>query len=271
MSSLKPATDRSPWRDYGDKRSRRIHIACDVTFNEEAAENFDEESCKRFSVNLDFGNYNESLEEDEEDFESAESSGEENDEVSPSISDRQQDEVRQTGRQLRDRRTLRVPDRYSEFGYASIADVVPQTYESAVSSVEAVQWKCAMNEEMSALRKNKTWTLERLPENKKTVACKWVFTKKLDSNGNVERYKARLVAKGFTQREGIDFSETFAPVVRYESVRILLAIAERDDFELAQFDIKTAFLYGELKELIFMEQPQGFVDKSQPLAVCKLK
>ena len=119
--------------------------------------------------------------------------------------------------------------------------------------------------------KNNTWTLEKLPRNQKTIACKWVYTKKLDSDGNVQRYKARLVAKGYTQREGIDFSKTFAPVVRYESIRMLLAIAATDDLELAQFDVKTAFLHGEIKETIFMEQPQGFIEKNYPQAVCRLR
>lgn len=93
-----------------------------------------------------------------------------------------------------------------------------------MSSVEAKKWKRAMHEELSALRENNTWTLETLPINQKITTCKWVYTKKLDSDGNVQRCKARLVAKAYTQREGIDFSKTFAPVVRYESIRMLLAI-----------------------------------------------
>lgn len=78
------------------------------------------------------------------------------------------------------------------------------------------------------------------------------------------------MARGFAQREGVDYSDTFIPVVRYESVRMLLAIVAEKDYEIAQFDVKTAFLYGTLSERIFMGQPRGFEDKSNPKAVCRL-
>lgn len=101
------------------------------------------------------------------------------------------------------------------------------------------------------------------------MGCKWIFTIKTNSDGNT-RYKARLVAKDFSQKEGIDYFETYAPVVRYESIRILLAVAAEKNYGIAQFDVKTAFLYGELNEEIFIEQLHGFVNKNQPKAVCKL-
>lgn len=126
-----------------------------------------------------------------------------------------------------------------------------------------------MCEEMIALRQNETWTLEELPKGQRTLGCKWVYSKKTNSNGDTRRYKARLVTRGYAQREGVDYFD-FAPVVRYESIRMFLVIAVREDYKIAQFDVKTVFLYGILKEKIFMEQPRGFENSTKPNAVCRL-
>jgi hypothetical protein len=103
-----------------------------------------------------------------------------------------------------------------------------------------------MHEEMEALHKNKTWDLVKLPNGKKVVGCKWVFTIMHKADGSVEPYKARLVAKGFTQTYGIDYEETFAPVAKMNSIRVLLSIAANLDWPLHQFDVKNAFLHGDL-------------------------
>lgn len=118
-----------------------------------------------------------------------------------------------------------------------------------------------MVEEIDSLIKNNTWSLEFLPEGRKAVKNKWVFRVKVKSNGTIERFKARLVAKGFTQTHGIDYQETFAPTVRAESIRILLAVAAVEDLDLVQFDIKTAYLNATLHEEIYMELPQGFEEE----------
>lgn len=131
------------------------------------------------------------------------------------------------------------------------------SYEEALACPEGRHWKAAIQEELQALQDNNTWEFAKLPTGMKAIKCKWVFVKKLNSKGESTRYKARLVARGFSQREGVDYSETFAPVVRPESIRILLSLAVRNDFEIYKFDIKTAFLYGGLKETIFMERPSG--------------
>ncbi|KMQ86628.1 gag-pol polyprotein [Lasius niger] len=120
-----------------------------------------------------------------------------------------------TERRLRDRSKLREPDRYCGHGYALTVDSVPMTYESAIISIDSDKWKNAMCEEIITLRKNETWTLEELPEGQRAIGFKWVYCKKRDSNGDIMRYKARLVARGFAQREGVDYFDTFAPVVRY--------------------------------------------------------
>jgi len=126
---------------------------------------------------------------------------------------------------------------------------VPRNLQEALSDPK---WRIAMHEEMEALHKNKTWDLVKLPNGKKVVGCKWVLTIKHKADGSVERYKVILVAKGFTQTYGIDYEETFAPVAKMNSIRILLSIAANLDWPLHQFDVKNAFLHGDLKEEVYM-------------------
>ena len=124
---------------------------------------------------------------------------------------------------------------------------------------------------MKALKKNETWDLTLLPEGKRSVGSKWVFTIKYNVDGSVERYKARLVARGFTQTYGLDYEETFAPVAKLNTVRVLLSLAANLDWSLRQFDVKNAFLNGELEEEVFMEVPPGFEEMKKDGRVCKLK
>ena len=111
-----------------------------------------------------------------------------------------------------------------------------------------------MAEEINALRKNNTWEKCIIPTDKKAVGCKWVFTIKRHAYGTIERYKARLVAKGYTQTYGIDYSETFSPVAKINTIRVLFSIAANLDWPLHQFDVKNAFLYGEIEEEIYMDK-----------------
>ena len=144
----------------------------------------------------------------------------------------------------------------------------PQSLEEAEVSPERESWMEAVTQEMTAMSDNGTWELVDRKPGMNVVKSKWVFTKKLKPDGSLDRFKARLVAKGFTQREGVDFKETFSPVVRYDTVRVLLSLAVQLDLDITQFDIKTAFLNGNLEEEIFMEQPQGFNHESNK--VCRL-
>ena len=142
----------------------------------------------------------------------------------------------------------------------------PASYAEAMRSVDAKQWSDACQYEIDALHKNDTWELTELPPGRKSIKSKWVFKLKADG-----RYRARLVAKGFTQIPGIDYDETFSPVARFESLRLLLALAALEDWEIQQMDVKSAFLNGVLDEEIYMEQPQGFITPGTETKVCRLK
>jgi len=123
---------------------------------------------------------------------------------------------------------------------------------------------------MTSLQENSTWTLEQQPIGVRPIPAKWVFKRKQDALGNIERYKARLVAKGFMQKEGIDYNEVFAPVSKHTTLRTLLSLAAAEDLELHQLDIKTAFLNGDLEETIYMQQPEGYAEGG-PSMVCRLR
>jgi Reverse transcriptase (RNA-dependent DNA polymerase) len=127
-----------------------------------------------------------------------------------------------------------------------------------------------MQEELLQFEKSKVWTLVPRKDEYNVIGTKWVFRNKSDADGVVVRNKARLVAKGYTQMEGVDFDETFAPVARLESIRLLLAIACSLNIKLYQMDVKSAFLNGYLKEEVYVEQPQGFVDPKFPNHVYRL-
>lgn len=148
----------------------------------------------------------------------------------------------------------------------------PHTYKQAMNCSQSKNWKLAMQDEIDSMIVNKTWVLIAKPENAKLVPCKWIYKlKEATKLSEPPRYKARLVAKGFTQREGIDYTDIFAPVVKYKTLRLLLAFATVHDWDIEQMDVKTAFLHGNLDETIYMKQPEGFVDKSKPDHVCLLK
>ena len=146
----------------------------------------------------------------------------------------------------------------------------PVTYEEAIKSQDSAFWKEAIQEEMDSIMGNKTWKVVDLPPGSKPIGCKWIFKKKMKVDGTIDKFKARLVAKGFTQKEGIDYFDTYAPVARIASIRVLIALASIHKFVIHQMDVKTAFLNGELDEEVYMKQPEGFVIKGQEDKVCKL-
>jgi hypothetical protein len=150
-------------------------------------------------------------------------------------------------------RERRLPERYSPSDFhsnfsLSITDDDPRTVREAVYSEDGNLWKRAMDKEMESLDKNEAWDLVELSTRRKPIGSKWVFKKKLNAEGKVEKYKARFVAKGYSQVEGIDFGEIFSLVAKLTSIRFMLSVATAFDFEIEQMDVKTTFLHGDLEE-----------------------
>ena len=171
----------------------------------------------------------------------------------------------------RSSRERRKPDYYGV--RVTVADTSgdPTSLKEALASSDKTKWVNAMEKEMESLHVNEVWDLVELPKDKKTVGSKWVFKTKRSANGTVERHKAWLVAQGYSQRYGQDYDETFSPVVRFESLRTVIALAVQNGLKLCQMDVTTAFLNGELKEEVYMKQPEGYAIKGKENLVCKLK
>jgi hypothetical protein len=136
---------------------------------------------------------------------------------------------------------------------------------------EKQRWLEAADEEMNSLMGLQAWELPELPEGRRAIGCKWVFRTKYDSEGKAYRYKARLVAKGYSQKYGDDYDATFAPVAKQSTFRTLLAVAAVRRMKVRHYDVKTAFLNGEIEEDLFMSQPEGYISEGEEHLVCKLK
>ncbi|GJW27431.1 retrovirus-related pol polyprotein from transposon TNT 1-94 [Tanacetum coccineum] len=165
-------------------------------------------------------------------------------------------------------RTLRSQVQNQSNFFCFVSSVEPKNIKEAIQDES---WTMAMQEELNQFKSNDVWCLVPPPKNQTVIGTKWVFKNKLDENGVVSRNKARLVAQGYNQQEGIDFDETYAPVARLESIRILLAYACAHDFKLFQMDVKSAFLNGFINEEVYVAQPPSFVDFEKPNHVFKLK
>ena len=146
---------------------------------------------------------------------------------------------------------------------------VPLTFKEAMVSPQSDKWKRAMDEEMQSLEENQTFTLTKLPEGRKTVGGRWVYSIKEDNDGR-EQYKARFVAKGYSQRAGIDYGETFSPTANLTSVRVVMQKAAQENLVLHQMDVKTAYLHAPIDRDIYMDQPEGYEKVGENL-VCKLE
>ena len=149
----------------------------------------------------------------------------------------------------------------------------PTTLGDAISSEKSLEWLAAWESELRSLEDNGTWIIKELPEGSTAIGCRWIFKRQEDG-----QYKARLVAQGYAQKPRIDFHETFAPVAKFTTLRSLLALAADNDWDIDGMDVKTAFLHGELEEVIYMEIPEGLEQKRRtnsksedsPIRACQL-
>jgi hypothetical protein len=144
----------------------------------------------------------------------------------------------------------------------------PQNY---TSTMQAPEWATAIKQEVDSINKNQTWTYVNLPSGKWPITSKWIFKEKVGPSGKVEKLKARLVAKGFIQKEGVDFYDTFAPIVRWSTIRIIISLATMKNWHIYQYDVKTAFLNGKITEEVYMHMPKGFRCPENEGQVCKMQ
>lgn len=149
-------------------------------------------------------------------------------------------------------------------------DDVPLNFSDIENRSDKAEWHSSVNEELQSLEKNNTWKLAKLPKGAKLIGTKWVFRRKLSDDGNGYKCRARLVAKGFMQREGVDYTETYAPVARLPTVRLLFALSIQMNFSMIHLDVRTAFLHGNLDEEIYLKAPEGVkVPNGQVLQLLK--
>ncbi|KAG7570069.1 Glycosyltransferase 61 [Arabidopsis thaliana x Arabidopsis arenosa] len=178
--------------------------------------------------------------------------------------------LRRTERQINKPRYLEdyvlMAEEEGEFLLLCLNDEPRSYYEAK----EIKEWVHACEDEINSIEKLKTWNLVDLPIGAKPIGLKWVFKLKRNSDGSINKHKARLVAKGYVQQYGVDFEEVFAPVARLETIRLLIDVAASHGWEIHHLDVKTAFLHGELKETVFVSQPEGFEKKGYEEKVYKL-
>ena len=163
---------------------------------------------------------------------------------------------------------LRPVQRFNYTAMQTSVSPVPSNYRSALADPN---WRAAMADEYKALVDNNTWRLVPRPPGANVVTGKWIFRHKFHSDGTLARHKARWVVRGYSQQHGIDYDETFSPVVKPATIRVVLSIAASRSWPIHQLDVKNAFLHGNLEETVYCQQPSGFVDPSAPTAVCLLQ
>lgn len=256
-----------------DPSNRKVFISCDVRFNETEPKTFiiedDDDDNEATEDDVGAGNRRDTHEREDGNEEHEQNQHEATDDQN---GDQQRVNAQVIKQEIEDTDTAeneRKNKRYNLRSQSQCAESVMATgYSAALESSERDQWQKAIDDELNSLHVNNTWDIVKRPKNVNIVGCRWVFKLKPSSNGTA--FKARLVAKGYSQREGVDFHETFSPVVRYDSIRTVLSIAAIEDWEIMQFDVKTAFLNGDLDTTIYMEIPKG-VETSNENDVCCLK
>lgn len=264
--------------------SKKIIVSRDVVFEEDASWDWGRSVEEAKQEVLVWGDN----EEEEENHEEASEGEEENivpAEQEENVSDSSSSTSQGSPQALQDERVRRQPiwmqDYVSGEGLGLSEEeeelhnlAVVTTNEDPVDFDEAAnhsKWRAAMKSEIDAIERNDTWELTTLPQGVKKIGVKWVFKTKYNEHGAVDKCKARLVAKGYAQRFGIDYTEVFAPVARWDTIRMIIALAAQKNWSIYQLDVKSAFLHGELNEEVYVEQPQGFEKEGEEDKVYKLK
>lgn len=258
-----------------DPESRRIRVSRDVIFHEDVPTDFYTEQLITSQIPI-----NEEFSPEPDVTEAAHHSPDSNEVCDPEIfNDKKSSDLTELLTEEIpeiEPRKRRPPVRWADESltgiYAKLAGVddltEPATYEEALSSAQSANWIAAMKDEMDSLLKNETWFLTHLPVERASIKNRWVFKLKRRGPEGV-KFKAGMVAKGFLQNPGVDYGETYSPVVKHDSLRVILSIVAAHDLEIVQLDVKTAFLYGDIDEELYMDQPSGFQDGSGQ--VCRLK
>ena len=271
-----------------DPLEKKAHVSRDVIFEEEKKWNWDDSYMSDQNMELEWEEEyefaeNENEEEEEHEVQSEEEEPEQSEEE-PSPINTETATVTATSSTATSSRTRRPPawqadyiserdlsdDEANMASTGSVAFMViadPTTFQEAV---EHLRWKEAMDAEITSIEKNQTWSLVTLPDGAKEIGVKWIYKTKFNELGEVDKFKARLVVKGYTQEYGIDYTEVFAPVARMDTVRMIIAMAAQRVWGIFQLDVKSAFLHGELKEDVFVEQPQGYEVTGKEHMVYKL-
>lgn len=229
-------------------KSKKVIVSRDVVFDENAVWNWKNENVEGKKVPAVILEKNPTSSEGEENFPSTPNSPS----STPSSPSSSSSSPSSTPIKIRS-----LDDVYVRCNYCAIE---PENFEEAFKEDT---WRKAMQEEIDAIEKNKTWELVEKPNDKEAIGVKWVYKVKHNPDGSVQKNKARLVAKGYAQQPGVDYEETFAPVARLDTIRALISLAAQKGWKLYQLDVKSAFLNGELKEEVYVQQPQGFEIEGQ--------
>ncbi|BBN70008.1 transposable element gene, partial [Prunus dulcis] len=244
--------------------TEKVIISRDVIFSEN--ECWDWNTKKETSVNIQLTE----IREEEQGAEGSSYEFEEQLEVNemPTLNTEISDQEREAGSQNVDHTPLKYKSIAEIYEKCNMCIIEPESFEEAAKDDS---WKKAMEAEITMIEKNNTWELVNRPFDKPIIGVKWIYKTKLNLDGSVQKNKARLVAKGYSQKPGIDFNETFAPVARLDTVRTLVAVAAQRNWNLFQLDVKSAFLNGVLNEEVYVDQPSGFVMQGSEDKVYKLK
>jgi hypothetical protein len=167
-------------------------------------------------------------------------------------------------------RQSKKPKPFSNYT-ALMCDLIEKEPTCFEEDIQKKEWADATMEEYQSIIKNDVWEIVPRPKNKDVLSSKWIYKIKHVADGSIEKHKARFVVHGFSQKEGIDYEETFAPVAKYTSIRTIIALAAKMKWKLHQMDVKTTFLNVVIEEEVYIEQPQGFEVKDRKTHVCRLK